>query len=84
MSFLDESDDFVDALSASDMDGIRALEEDRDDMGPGLTKAALEHVLGQRHLGGFFSRARAQGYRIGETPAGLLQLGHQEPRRAAA
>jgi hypothetical protein len=80
----DRSDAFLTALSAGDIAGIEALREDRDTCGPGLSKAELELIVGARYLGGFYSRAHQHGYQIGETGAGLVQMGHQEPGELAA
>ncbi|HEY4452346.1 MAG TPA: hypothetical protein VGN13_12225 [Solirubrobacteraceae bacterium] len=70
----------IEGLTLADQLGLDALRHDRDTAGPGLSLAELAQATGRRHLKGFFARLHAEGYQLGETATGRVQLGHAEPQ----
>jgi hypothetical protein len=70
-------------VSPRDLVVLDALRQDRDDCGPGLSKAVVEEVGATRFADGLIDRLCRQRYLIGVV-GGLFQLGEESDVERAA
>jgi hypothetical protein len=68
-------------LTLRDTDVLKALRADRDDCGPGIERAEIEHLAGTRFIEGVMRRLTLNGFVVGEM-GGRYQLSHEEPQTA--